>query len=258
MIFLTSCNINTKNQKQNGTLPKYENNKINVEGRGQNGSTGKIVFLGKNNEIKIKEENVRDNSINSQNLLIISGDNNKIELNLSDIQDNSVGSHDSTVIVGSRNLIKMNQQRIVDNSIASDENKIIFSNGRVINMTETDLLDDEAFSKLEYALIADDTLQIETYDKAERIYKNKAKNGNPKSQFLLAKVYEFKGKYVEAEKLLQLSAEQDYVDSMLHLADLYCYGNEGIKIDKIKALILYKKASKLGNEYAKNMVKWLE
>jgi TPR repeat protein len=46
----------------------------------------------------------------------------------------------------------------------------------------------------------------------------------------------------EVEQLLTLSAEQGYLDALIHLADVYCYGYCDYKIDKTKALTLYKKS----------------
>ena len=259
LLILMSCKTIEKKHNQTGISHESENNSViygNIDST--NNKAGKIVFLGRNNEVKINDKNFQDKSINNQKTLIISGDNNKIELNLFDIKDNSVNSHDTTALVGNSNQLNIKQQRIIDNSISSDKNRIIFANGRNIDLSDVDLLDDSKLSELEYAIIVEDTLQVETYYKAERIYLNKARKGNPKSQFLLAKIYEFQGRCTESTKFLKLSADQSYLDAIIHLADLYCYGSCKNEINKIEALKFYKKAALLGNEYAKSMVTWLE
>ncbi|MBL7818675.1 MAG: sel1 repeat family protein [Saprospiraceae bacterium] len=256
ILFLISCN--TYKQKQIESSPNFNENKVYIEKTKQSKSQGKVEFLGRNNEVKIKEENIQNNSSNSRNVLIVSGDNNKIELNSQDVIDNSFNSHDTTIIAGNRNQIRIKQQRIIDNSIASDQNKIILANGHIIDLTESDMLDDSMLSNLNFAIVTDDTLQIEAYEKVERIYKNKTKSGNPKYQFLLAKVYEVQKKCTEAVILLKLSSEQNYVESLDHLADIYNYGLCNINIDKKEALRLYKISAKLGSKYSKEMVSWLD
>lgn len=159
LLTLLSCKTIEKRSNQVAISHKVESNTVIYENKDSiRSNAGKIVFLGKNNEVKINEKNFQDKSSNNQKTLIISGDNNKIELNLSDIKDNSIGSHDTTALVGNNNQLTIKQQRLVDNSIASDKNRIIFANGRNIDLSDVDLLDDSKLSDLEYAIIAEDTL----------------------------------------------------------------------------------------------------
>ena len=251
--FLISCQVNK--QKTATFSPNLGNNKVKTDPKAQSNGNAEVVFLGRNNAVVFKEKNTQNNAVNSQDALIISGDSNRIEVNIADFTNNSTNSQDTTVIVGSRNLVRINQQRIVDKSLGSDQNRIVFANGRMIEFTDKDIVDDARLSDLEFAITTDDTFAMT--DKAERIYENKAQSGNPKHQFLLAKIYEFQGKCAKSAHFFQLSADQNYLEALVHLGDVYTYGYCTAKIDTSKALELYKKAANLGNDYAKSMVIWL-
>ena len=244
------------NKQKSATFsPNSRNNKVQTDPKAQSNGNAEVVFLGRNNAVVFKEKDTQNNAVNSQDVLIISGDSNRIEAHIADFTNNSINSRDTTVIVGNNNLVRINQQRIVDKSLGSDENRIVFANGRIIEFTDKDIVDDARLSDLEFAITTDDTFAM--MDKAERIYASKAKGGNPKHQFLLAKIYEFQGKCTKSAYFFQLSADQNYLEALVHLGDVYTYGYCTAKIDTSKALELYKKAARLGNDYAKSMVVWL-
>jgi TPR repeat protein/S1-C subfamily serine protease len=83
-----------------------------------------------------------------------------------------------------------------------------------------------------------------------------AKQGDPKSQHILAEMYAdglgVDQDYAAALKWNKLSAEQDYAPAMADLGDLYYYGN-GVHEDQAEALKWYQKGAEKGDpaaEYA--------
>lgn len=214
------------------------------------GQGGKVIFRGKNNKLILRNNNVQHQSTNNQDVVIIEGNRNRVEINSTDLQNNAQNSQDTLLIQGNHQQLTY-QQSGIDSSRNSRQ--------------RTDLSADEI---AQYAVLQQvrycrsiengDTLTQEEYRQSERELQPLVAAKNPYAQLLQGKVQGMLGRPKEALALLENSAKQGYLPTLLHLGDVYAYSLYGIAEDKALALSWFRKAMAKGSTYAESMVDWLD